>query len=290
MATRWSWAAAPGDGTRLFYSDDDDHGDGRSPVVLCDGIGCDGYVWRYLRHSLAPRRVLHPHYRGHGRSQTPRDLARVSIPDLADDLAAVLDDAGASRAILVGHSMGVQVALETWRRYPERVAGLVLVCGAPSHPLRTFRGVRTLEDLLPTIERLIVRAPRLINGFSRALLPTKLALAIAGRVEINRALVQPDDFMPYLQGMARMDVRVFLAMLAAAGRHSSEEWLGDIDIPTLVVAGGRDGFTPPERSREMAAAIPGATLFEVPDGSHTAPIERPAEIDAAIVSFSSEIQ
>lgn len=290
MATRWSWAAAPSDGTRLFYSDDDDHGDSRPPVVLCDGIGCDGYVWRYLRRSLAPRRVLHPHYRGHGRSQAPRDLSRVTIPDLADDLAAVLDDAGTSRALLVGHSMGVQVALETWRRHPDRVAGLVLVCGASSHPLRTFRGVSTLEDLLPTIEKLIVRAPRLINGFSRTLLPTKLALAIAGRVEINRALVQPEDFMPYLEGMARMDVRVFLAILAAAGRHSADEWLAEIDVPTLVVAGGRDGFTPPERSRNMAAAIPGASLFEVPDGSHTAPIERPAEIDAAIVAFASEIQ
>ncbi|KAB2896859.1 MAG: alpha/beta hydrolase [Kofleriaceae bacterium] len=285
----WHWAASPCDGTRLFYSDDD-HGDVRSPVVLCDGIGCDGYVWRYLRRSVAPRRVLHTHYRGHGRSQPPRDLARVAITDLADDVAAVLDDARVSRAVLVGHSMGVQVSLETWHRHRDRVAGLVLVCGAPSHPLRTFRGVRTLEDLLPAIERLIVRAPRLVNGVNRALLPTKLALAIAGRVEINRALVQPDDFMPYLEGLARMDVRVFLAMLAAAGQHSSEPWLGEIDVPVLVVAGGRDGFTPPERSRQMAASIPNSSFLEVPDGSHTAPIERPLEIDRAVLDFLSGIQ
>ncbi len=285
----WSWAAAPSDGTRLFYSDDN-RDDARTPIVLCDGIGCDGYVWRYLRRSLVPRRVLHAHYRGHGRSQAPRDLARVTISDLADDLAAVLDDAGAERAILVGHSMGVQVALETWRRHHDRVAGLVLVCGAPSHPLRTFRGVSTLEDLLPTIEKLIVRAPRLINGVTRALLPTRLALAIAGRVEINRSLVNPDDFMPYLEGMARMDVRVFLAMLAAAGGHSADGWLGEIDVPALVVAGGRDGFTPPDRSREMASSIPGAVLFEVPDGSHTAPIERPQEIDRAVLDFAAGIQ
>lgn len=290
MATRWSWAAAPSDGTRLFYSDDDDSTDARSPVVLCDGIGCDGYVWRYLRRSLAPRRILHPHYRGHGRSQAPRDATRVTIPDLADDVAAVLDDAGASRAILVGHSMGVQVALETWRRHRDRVAALVLVCGASSHPLRTFRGVSTLEDLLPTVQKLIMRAPRFLNTVSRTLIPTRLAMAIAGRLEINRTLVRPEDFMPYLEGLSRMDVRVFTAILAAAGQHSADEWLGEIDIPTLVVAGGRDGFTPPARSRDMAAAIPGAGFLEVPDGSHTAPIERPVEIDAAIVSFASEIQ
>ncbi len=259
-------------------------------MALCDGIGCDGYVWRYLRRSLAPRRVLHAHYRGHGRSQAPRDPARVTIGDLADDLAAVLDDSGTARAILIGHSMGVQVALETWRRHRARVAGLVLVCGAASHPLRTFRGVRTLEDLLPTVERVLLRAPRLVNRLTRALLPTRLALAIAGRVEINRELVQPDDFRPYLEGLARMDVAVFLAILAAAGQHSSESWLADIDVPVLVVAGGRDGFTPPARSREMAASIPGAVFLEVLDGSHTAPIERPAEIDRAITSFIAEIQ
>ncbi|HUQ00977.1 MAG TPA: alpha/beta fold hydrolase [Kofleriaceae bacterium] len=285
----WQWAASPSDGTRLFYSDDD-RGDARSAVALCDGIGCDGYVWRYMRRSLAPRRVLHSHYRGHGRSQAPRDLGRVAIADLADDLAAVLDDAKVPRAVLVGHSMGVQVALETWRRHRDRVRALVLVCGAPSHPLRTFRGVRTLEDLLPTIEKLIVRAPGLINSVTRALVPTRLAMGIAGRLEINRALVRAEDFMPYLEGLSRMDVRVFLAILAAAGQHSSEDWLGEIDVPVLVIAGGRDGFTPPERSRQMAASIPGATMFEVPDGSHTAPIERPYEIDRAVLDFLSGIQ
>ncbi|HVK74475.1 MAG TPA: alpha/beta hydrolase [Kofleriaceae bacterium] len=284
MGERWGYAASPSDGTRLFYSDDD-RGDRRTPVVLCDGIGCDGYVWRYLRPSLTPRRTVHLHYRGHGRSQAPRDRNRVTIDDLADDVAAVLDDAEIDRAVLVGHSMGVQVALETWHRHRSRVAGLVLLCGAPGHPLRTFRGVRTLEDLLPTIERTIMRVPRMLNGISRALLPTKLAMAIAGRLEINRALVQPDDFMPYLEGMARMDVRVFVAILAAAGQHSAEPYLDGIDVPTLVVSGARDGFTPPGRSRDMATRIPGAELYEVEDGSHTAPIERPREIDDRIGEF-----
>ncbi|HVV85874.1 MAG TPA: alpha/beta fold hydrolase [Kofleriaceae bacterium] len=254
-------------------------------MALCDGIGCDGFVWRYLRAALAPRRVVHGHYRGHGRSQAPRDPSRVTIPDLADDLAAVLDDAGVERAVMCGHSMGVQVALETWRRHRARVAGLVLVCGAPSHPLRTFRGARTLEDVLPAVERVLVRAPRMINGLTRAILPTRLAMAIAGRVEINRALVDPDAFMPYLEAMARMDVRVFLSMLAAAGAHSADEWLAEIDVPVLVVAGARDGFTPPARSREMTEAIPGATLVEIEDGSHTAPIERPELVGNAVTEF-----
>jgi pimeloyl-ACP methyl ester carboxylesterase len=256
-----------------------------APIVLCDGIGCDGYVWRHLRRDLAGRRLVHPHYRGHGRSSPPGDPSRVSIPDLADDLAAVLDDSRVERAVVAGHSMGVQVALETYRRHRDRVVGLVLLCGAPSHPLRTFRGTATLEKLLPQVQRWILRAPRAVNRLKRVLMPTRLAFEVAGRLEINRTLIDPGDFMPYLEGLARIDVRLFVAMLAEAGRHSADDVLPTIDVPALVVAGDRDGFTPPDRSRAMAAAIPGSELLIVEDGSHTAPIERPALVGEIVQRF-----
>ena len=281
--TAWGYAVAT-DGSPLFYESWGDRGE-RSPVLLCDGIGCDGYVWRYLRQDLTDRFGLHPHYRGHGRTAAPRDPTRVTIEDLADDVACVLDDADVPRAILIGHSMGVQVALETYRRHPARVAGLVLLCGASSHPLRTFRGSATLEDLLPTIEKWVHRVPRVVNRLTRTLLPTRLAFEVASRLEIRKELIERSDFMPYLEGMARIDTRLFVAMLSSAGQHSADDLLPQIAVPTLVVAGERDGFTPAERSRVMAAAIPGAELLEIPDASHTAPIERPTLVDSTIHDF-----
>jgi len=283
-ATAWGYAVSAADGSSLFYESWGERG-ARVPIVLCDGIGCDGFVWRYLRHDLPERFGLHPHYRGHGRTAAPRDPARVTIEDLADDIACVLDDALVERAVLVGHSMGVQVALETYRRHRDRVAGLVLVCGASSHPLKTFRGSAALEELLPTIQRWIHRVPRVINRVTRLVLPTRLAFEVATRLEVRRELIEPDDFMPYLEGMARIDARLFVAMLSAAGQHSADDLLPEVAVPSLVVAGGRDGFTPPERSRAMAAAIPGAELLEIPNASHTAPIERPHLVDWTVRDF-----
>ena len=280
----WAYAVSPLDGSALFYESWGERGV-HAPLLLCDGIGCDGYVWRYVREDLADRFGLHPHYRGHGRTAPPRDPRRVSIEDLADDVACVLDDALVERAVLIGHSMGVQVALETYRRHRDRVAGLVLVCGAPSHPLKTFRGSAALEDLLPTVQRWIHRVPGVITRLTRMVLPTRLAYEVASRLEIRRELVEPADFMPYLEGMARIDTRLFVAMLSAAGQHTADALLPEIAVPTLVIAGARDGFTPPERSREMAGAIPGAELLEIPNASHTAPIERPHLIDWTIRDF-----
>jgi pimeloyl-ACP methyl ester carboxylesterase len=284
MTTAWGYAVATSDGSSLFYESWGERG-ALTPALLCDGIGCDGYVWRYLRDDLGPRFGLHPHYRGHGRTAPPRDPERVTIEDLADDVACVLDDALVERAVLIGHSMGVQVALETYRRHPDRVAGLVLVCGASSHPLKTFKGSAMLEDLLPTIQKWIHRVPGIINRVTRTLLPTRLAYEVASRLEIRRELVDPADFMPYLEGMARIDSRLFVAMLSAAGQHSADDLLADIQVPVLVIAGGRDGFTPPERSRAMAEAIPQAELLEIPNASHTAPIERPHLVDWMIRDF-----
>jgi pimeloyl-ACP methyl ester carboxylesterase len=286
MSTAWGYAVSPTDGSPLFYESWGERGHAM-PVLLCDGIGCDGYVWRHLRHDLGERFCVHPHYRGHGRTALPRDPARVTIEDLADDVACVLDDALVERAVLIGHSMGVQVALETYRRHSTHVAGLVLLCGAPSHPLRTFRGSAVLEDWLPLIQRWIQRAPGVFNRVSRAVLPTRLAYEVASRFEIRRELVEPGDFMPYLEGMARIDSRLFIAMLAAAGQHSAEDVLPEVTVPTLVIAGGRDGFTPPDRSRAIAAAVPGAELLEIPNASHTAPIEHPQLVNLAIRDFLS---
>lgn len=284
MRVAWGYAVAPSDGSPLFYESWGDRG-APTPMLLCDGIGCDGYVWRYLREDLRPRFCLHPHYRGHGRTAPPRDPRRVTIEDLADDVACVLDDALVDRAVLVGHSMGVQVALETYRRHAARVAGLVLVCGAPSHPLRTFRGSDVLDGLLPTLQKWIHRVPGVINRFTRLMLPTRLAYEVASRLEIRRELIEPADFMPYLEGMARIDARLFVAMLSAAAQHSADDLLPEVRVPSLVIAGSRDGFTPPERSRAMAAAIPDAELLEIPNASHTAPIERPRLVDEAIRDF-----
>lgn len=274
------------DDTPIFYRV---RGPANAPaVVFCDGIGCDGYVWKYLEAELAAtHRIVHWHYRGHGRTPMPRDPKRVDIADLADDLAAVLDAAvgDGSGAVVAGHSMGVQVCLEMYRRHRDRVKGLVLMCGSYGTPLRTFKGKRTLEQVLPFVRFAVNRIPSIAQTLVTKLVPTELAYQIATRFEINGELIRRDDFFPYLEHMARVDVRLFLEMLAAAGRHTARELLEHVKVPTLIVAGDRDGFTPANLSAEMHELIHDSELHVVAGGSHTAPIERPAEVTERIADF-----
>lgn len=277
--------ALAADGTPIFYEVSGRHRPAIT-LLLCDGIGCDGYVWRYLQRVLGDHyRVIHLHYRGHGRTPAPADDQRVTVSDLADDVVAVLDACETEQAVICGHSMGVQVALETFHRAPERVAGLVLICGSYGNPLRTFKGKSTLEELLPIVRFCAGRVPRLLTTFWTNLIPTELSYQLATRVEINGPLIRREDFVPYLEGIARIDIRLFLNMLASAGRHNAKEFLPEVNVPSLVLAGKLDSFTPMYLSEEMHELIPNSELHVVQDGSHTAPIERPAEVTEVIGSF-----
>lgn len=257
-------------------------------LVFCDGIGCDGYIWKYLQRTLQDEyRIIHFHYRGHGKTPRPQNAAHVSIEHLADDIALVLDACETKSAILFGHSMGVQVALETYRRHKNRVDGLVLMCGSHSHPLRTFRGKNTLEKALPFLRFLVNCLPKTSNFLWSHIVPSMLSYKVATKVEINGRLVRHEDFFPYFEAISRIDLRLFLNMMAAAGRHSTLDLLDRIRVPTFIVAGKRDSFTPMKLSLDMHERIASSELYVVEDGSHTAPLERPVEVTGKIVDFLS---
>jgi len=85
--------------------------------------------------------------------------------------------------------------------------------------------------------------------------------------------------------MTHVDFAMFLKMLRAAGEHSAEEYLKDIDVPVLIIAGEKDTFTPGSLSTWMAEQIPGSELLVVPAGTHVAPIEQPELVKSRIKAF-----
>jgi pimeloyl-ACP methyl ester carboxylesterase len=278
--------ATSGDGTRIYW---ESLGDGAPPVVLVDGIGCAGYIWGRLFPDLArQRRVVHWNYRGHGRSELPHDPERVTIEDCLDDLFAVMDDAGLPAAVLVGHSMGVQIVLEAHRRAPRRVLALVLATGSPGRPLDTFHDSRLMGRIFPTLKEAVLAWPELARRAFRTVLPTRFALEVGRWLEVNRHLLPVEDLRRYLEDLSSIDPTVFVRMLASAAGHDASDHLPDVDVPALVIAGERDTFTPMWLSERMHAAIPGAELLLLPTGTHTGLLEHPELVWLRLEKFLVE--
>jgi pimeloyl-ACP methyl ester carboxylesterase len=275
------------DGTRIHWSV---AGDGAPALVCCDGIGCDGFAWKYLVRDFADRhRIVRWHYRGHGRSAIPQDRSRVGFDDICSDLAAVMKATGTPRAVFFGHSMGVQVALEYHRRHPEQVQGLVLICGSHGLPLDTFHDSKALKVILPSMISAADRWPDATNLIWKFAAGGELAYQIATHLEVNGKLVHREDFTPYFRHLSSMDPRLFLGMLKHASEHTAFDHLPEVKVPTLIVAGTADTFTPYWLSEEMHDRIPGSEMLTVPGGTHVAPIEQPELIALRLEKFLARI-
>jgi pimeloyl-ACP methyl ester carboxylesterase len=258
-------------------------------LVLSDGILCDGFIWKYLWEALATSAPLvHWHYRGHGRSGQPVDPERIDIAAHAADLGRVRAHVGDPPCVLVGHSMGCQVALEAYRQRPDGVRGLVLLCGSFGNVTSTFHGIPVLGMVLPKLLEVALKAPDVVRAvWSR--LPPQLALKIALKAgEIDPERVHAEDMLPYLSHMTHVDFPMFLRMLRAAGEHTASDLLAHVEVPVLVVAGARDTFTPAFLATAMAEAMPKGELLMVPSGTHVTPIEQPELVNGRIETFLRE--
>jgi pimeloyl-ACP methyl ester carboxylesterase len=260
------------------------------PLVLCDGLGCDGFIWPYIIAAFSGSRpIVRWHYRGHGRSSPPANRARMTLQLLSQDLHAVLGALRIPRAIMAGHSLGVQVILEHARQYPEEVAALVPVCGSYGRPGDTFYGVSFLRAGLETVIELAKTVPEPFAKVWRAVLPTRLSLALTKLVEVNGDRIREEDLWPYLHHLSEMDPEVFFRLLEHALDHTTEDFLPHIAVPTLIIAGNKDGFTPARCSEQMHEAIPNSGLLMIEGGTHTAPLEFPDLINERLGAFLQEI-
>lgn len=274
------------DGTRIRFLSE---GKGL-PLVLCNGVLCSIGYWVHLRSFFRGRaRLILWDYRGHGMSSPPRHPWNVTVGAHARDLLAVMDASDVETAVLAGHSMGVQVILEFYRRHPDRVAGLIPICGTYGYPLRTFYGTPWSGRLLKPV---LKRADRFSGALERIFKPFFLSpLAVpAARLSgaVHWYLCSGDAMKVYFQHLAGLDVPTAFRLVQAIVDHSAEDVLGSVAVPTLIAAGEQDPFTPVWVAKKMAAAIPGSELLVIPRGTHTALVEQPLLLHLRIELFLRE--
>jgi pimeloyl-ACP methyl ester carboxylesterase len=213
-------------------------------------------------------------------------LSRISIHDFCRDLRAVLDNLGVEKAVLLGHSMGVQVILEFYRMHPERVAALVPVCGTSAHAFKTFYGISATEKIIPPILRMGERhadaVARVLKPLLRSWLPDPLA-RLSG--SIHWYLCPREIMEDYFRHMASLDFRVAARALLAMEGHGAEDVLETIRVPTLLIAGEDDRFTPLRVMENMWRSIPGAEFLVIPKGTHTALAENPLLMNLRLEIF-----
>ena len=226
-----------------------------TPLVLVPGLLCTAEIFAPQVAALWP----------HGPVTVASTLEGASMAEMAVAILA----AAPPRFALAGVSMGGYISLEILRQAPERVSRLAL--------LSTQARPDTPEQV--RLRRAMVAQAR-GGDFTAVLAQTMGALPHRSRRndpalgEINLRMGRTIG----VEGFARQTE-------ATIARINSRPHLSAVSVPTLVLVGDSDPLTPPDRSEEMAAAIPGARLVVIPQCGHVATLEQPEAVNRALVEW-----
>lgn len=243
----------------------------RPTVVFLHGAGMDHSVWA-LQTRWFPAHgwsVLAVDLPGHGRSGG-RFLT--TIADMADWTAALSDAAQVKAALLIGHSMGSLIALETAARHPSRVAGLGLVAAAAAMPVHA--------DLLATAERNDPSAFAMVNLWGHG-----------GRAVLGGSKA-PGAWMIGLGARVLADApkgALFADMHACNAYAGGAAAAATVAVPTTLVVGGRDAMTPAAQGRALAAAIRGSVIAEAAGAGHMLTAEEPDFTLDALIDLARRV-
>jgi pimeloyl-ACP methyl ester carboxylesterase len=248
---------APSRGARIHYTLHGGREDGAPAVVLLQGLGLSSRFWFDVPEMLAsdpqrPRRVIALDNRGTGKSDKPRRVWTMGT--MADDVVAVLDDAGIDQAFIVGISMGGMIAQHCALRHPSRVRGLVLLATTAGFLMGALPEARALGRLLS----LPFGGKKASQNLARLLLPES---------KWHRAREIFKDW-PNAMRDEPTSPTTFAAHLFAASTHLVGTRLHRIECPAIVVAGKHDKLIPLRNSEVLARRIRRAELEVIEDAGH----------------------
>lgn len=246
MMLRRPWGA-------LHYLDE-----GSGPlVVLLHPLATSGGIWRQLIDELTPEfRVVAPDARGHGASTW--DGAPFSVPDLADDVAALIERLDAGPARVAALSMGGCTAIALAIRHPDLVDSLVLAdttadYGAGKAAAWSERAEKAVS--VPREKQLVFQRERWFSPGFRERHPA----------EVDRVC----------RIFTAVDSRAHAAACHALGGYDDAARLAEITASTLLLVGADDFATPPSMAETLHAGIPRSRLHVLPEIRHLSLVESP---------------
>jgi pimeloyl-ACP methyl ester carboxylesterase len=275
------------DGTKLFYSLE---GKGR-PMIFCYGLVCSSLHWTYqIDHFQKSRQAIWFDYRGHQNSETPKNLKSLTLENIARDLGVLMDELQLKDAVLLGHSMGVNVVLEFYRQQPHRVAAMVLANGTAKRPLETLFRHNAFWPAFDLLRKTYEKSPQLVRFIWKLQKGNPLARTLVALGGFNPHLTPKEDIELYVDQVSEMDPSILIHLIENYNQYDATAWLHTIQAPTLILAGEQDKITPLEQQELMHQLIPSSRLEIVHHGSHCPQMDLPELVNLKVEKFLADIE
>ncbi|MBI2335734.1 MAG: alpha/beta hydrolase [Deltaproteobacteria bacterium] len=274
------------DGTKIYYKS---MGWGL-PIICNNGMGVSTFFWKYLENHFKHQfQVITWDYRGHGLSELPHKSKPLSVLSLVEDCKAVVDALDVKKALFIGHSIGLQVLLEFYHHYPEYVAGIVSCMGTMGRPMDSFYNSPLSVYIFEAATLIGSLFPKQGAKLTSILLKNPFWFEIGGLLKmVNTGMAPKKEVQKYIDHITSLDPEFFTKLTKSIQSHTAEYILKKLRVPTLIVGGEEDYFTPVWIAKKMHRIIQESELFVIKKGSHAALVEQPELINLRIEKFLKE--
>ena len=250
-----------------------------TPVILIHGYTSTLYTWRFNFHELAKESsVWSIDLPGFGYSDKPKDFD-YSLNGFADFMVKFMDAEGIKKAVLVGNSMGGDISIETYLKYPDRVEKLVLV-DSGGYPEEKEGGGFFLFDLM----QYPVAGDILMSFNYRWVIKQSL---LSGIYYDNKFVT--DDVIDSYYNVYRTEngkkAPLWVGRSIDWDNDLGAEKIKTIAVPTLVIWGKNDTLIPARQADYFGRDIAGAKVVVIPEAGHLPHEEKADEVNKLISEF-----
>lgn len=256
-------------------------------LLLANGLGATVTAYRHLLTRFSRTfRFVSWDYRGLYASGRPvGGYDTLDVEYHARDALAVMDALELEEVHALGWSMGVQVLIELYRAAGARFSTLVLHNGVAGRPWDSVAGTELFKELMDPVLAASQRVDFLIERAVARVVDWQGFLPLAIRAGLVNGQLDREVFLDVAGGFKSLDMHLYVELLRRLGKHDGRDVLPLIEVPTLILQGAKDVFTPLSIAQQMAATIPGCELQVLPGGTHYAAVEMPELLNQHLARF-----
>lgn len=261
-------------------------------LVFNYGLACSQHQWKYqipFLEKMGYQILLHD-YRGHFSSSGEDKIETCTYKNIVSDLEGLLNIYKTNCAVLIGHSMGVNICLEFAKKHPEKVKGLILISGSVFPPSDVMFDSTIFNILMPFIEKMAKLNPSVHKFLMSKAHKNPIIRKIVKSGGFNPKKIKNDFIKVYLQKMGELPPMLFFQLYNEMQNHNVINSLENIKAKSLILGGDKDNIIPNYLQYILKTYLQDSELYIIKDGSHVPQADFPETVNDRIQHFLLQLE
>lgn len=260
-------------------------------LVFNYGLVCSNHHWKFqLSHfdELGYQILIHD-YRGHFQSSGVDNIKNITFPQMAKDIHNLCEYLGIKTAVMIGHSMGVNICLQLAKDFPSLVSGMVLISGTFMPVKDVMFDSNIMEFITPLVLAGNEKFPEAFKAFWASSGMNPIIREIVHKTGFNYKNVSMEFIEIYLNRVGQLGLDLFLQLFNEMTKQNISSSLERMKIPALVMGGHDDNVIPNHLQRTLSSLLPQSETYFMHGGSHVPQADYPELVNERIETFLNQV-